>query len=89
MRQQTLTGERSKTLPLDGQTLAAFGAACVDDGTATTGFHAHEETVGAGAAGLGGLVSTFHEGAPWGFSPGFSPPPKCIVRNLWAGTVLE
>ncbi|MEY4562042.1 MAG: hypothetical protein RLZZ618_1319, partial [Pseudomonadota bacterium] len=46
---------------LDSQALAALGAACVDHGTATTGLHAHQETMGAGAAGLGSLVRTFHD----------------------------
>ncbi len=45
---------------LDGQTLAAFGAACVDHGATTTGLHANQETVGTGAADFGGLVSAFH-----------------------------
>jgi len=45
---------------LDGQALAALGAARGDDGAATAGLHAHEEAVGAGAAGLGGLVGTLH-----------------------------
>ena len=40
--------------------LAALGAAGVDHGTAPAGFHADEEAVGAGATGLGRLVSTFH-----------------------------
>ena len=46
---------------LDGQTLAALGAARVDDGAATAGLHADQEAVGTGAAHLGGLVSTFHD----------------------------
>jgi hypothetical protein len=45
---------------LDGQTLAAFGTACIDYSAATTGFHANQKTMGAGAASLGGLVSAFH-----------------------------
>ena len=45
---------------LDGQTLAAFGAAGIDDGTATTGFHANQKTMGTGAANFGRLVSAFH-----------------------------
>lgn len=49
---------------LDGQALAALGAACVDNGTAAAGLHADEETVGARAARLGGLVSTFHGAIP-------------------------
>jgi len=50
----------------DGQTLAAFGAARIDHGTAATGFHANEKTMSAGAANLGGLVSAFHFGNPKG-----------------------
>jgi len=44
----------------NGQTFAAFGAACIDHGTATAGFHAHQKPMGAGAACFGGLVSAFH-----------------------------
>ncbi|CAN6484314.1 unnamed protein product [Victoria cruziana] len=40
---------------LDGQTLAALGAARGDDGAAAAGLHAHQETMGAGATGLGSL----------------------------------
>jgi len=36
----------------DSEALAAFGAACVDDGTATTGFHANQKAVGTGTAGF-------------------------------------
>lgn len=43
---------------LDGQALATLGAASGDDGTAATRLHAHEEAVGTGAAGLGGLIGT-------------------------------
>jgi len=45
---------------LDSQTLAAFGAACVDHSAATAGFHANQKTVSAGAFDLGRLVSAFH-----------------------------
>jgi hypothetical protein len=45
---------------LDGQALAALGAARGDDGAAAARLHAHEEAVSAGAAGLGGLVGTLH-----------------------------
>jgi hypothetical protein len=45
----------------DSQTLAAFGAACVDHGTATTGLHANQEAVGTGATCFGGLVGAFHD----------------------------
>jgi hypothetical protein len=47
-------------LGLDRQTLAAFGATCVDHCTAATGLHANQKAMGAGSAGLGGLVSAFH-----------------------------
>ena len=47
---------------LDSQALAALGAASGDDGTAATRLHAHEEAVGAGAAGLGCLVGALHFG---------------------------
>jgi hypothetical protein len=50
---------RGRTI-LDGQTLATFGAASVDDCTATASLHADQEAMGTGTAGLGGLVSTFH-----------------------------
>lgn len=46
---------------LNSQTLAAFGAACVDHGAATFGFHTHEKAVRASAAGFGRLISTFHD----------------------------
>jgi hypothetical protein len=47
---------------LQAQTLATLGAATSNHGTAATGFHANQETMGAGAAGFGGLVSAFHDG---------------------------
>ena len=46
---------------LDSQTLAALGAASVDDGAATAGLHANQEAVGTCAAGLGWLVCAFHD----------------------------
>ena len=39
-------------LGLDRQTLAAFGAACIDHSAPTTGFHANQKAVGTGAAGF-------------------------------------
>ena len=45
---------------LDSQTLAAFGAACIDHSAATTGFHANQKAVGTGATCLGWLVGAFH-----------------------------
>jgi hypothetical protein len=44
----------------DSQTLAAFGAAGVDDRATTTGLHANQETMGTGAADFGRLVGAFH-----------------------------
>jgi hypothetical protein len=46
---------------LDSQTLAAFGAACVDHGTTTRRFHACQKAVGAGATNFRGLVCAFHD----------------------------
>jgi hypothetical protein len=46
---------------LDGQALAALGAARVDDGTAATRLHADQKAVGAGAAHFGRLVGAFHD----------------------------
>ena len=45
---------------LDGQAFTALGAARVDDGAATAGLHANQETVGTCAADFGRLVSAFH-----------------------------
>ena len=45
---------------LDSQTLAAFGATCIDHGAATTGLHANQKAVGTGATCLGWLVGAFH-----------------------------
>ena len=50
-----------RTARLDGQALAALGAACVDDGAAAAGLHADQEAVGACAAHFGGLVGAFHD----------------------------
>ena len=46
----------------DGQTLATLGAPGVDDRATAARFHADEKAVRARAAGLGGLVSAFHDG---------------------------
>jgi hypothetical protein len=48
-------------LTLDSQTLAALGATSIDDGAATTGLHADQKAMGAGATGFGGLISAFHD----------------------------
>ena len=45
----------------DGKTLAALGAAGLDDRTATAGLHAHQKAMRALTAGLRRLISTFHE----------------------------
>src|SRR5664279_2304233 len=45
----------------DGQTLATLGAPGVDDGAAAARLHADEKAVSSGAAGLGGLISAFHD----------------------------
>ena len=45
---------------LDSQTLAAFGAACIDHSATATGFHANQKAVGTGATCLGWLVGAFH-----------------------------
>ena len=52
--------DKPENQDLDGQTLAALGAASVQDGAASAGFHAHAETMGALATGNGRLVGTFH-----------------------------
>jgi hypothetical protein len=49
----------------DSQALAALGAASGDDGTATAGLHADQETVGARATDLRGLIGAFHFDCPW------------------------
>jgi hypothetical protein len=51
---------------LDGEALAALGAARVDDGTTATGLHADQKAVGTGAADFGSLVSAFHDDFPDG-----------------------
>src|SRR3569832_2279875 len=58
---------------LDGQALAALGAASVDDGAAATSLHANEKAVGAGAAHFGGLVGTLHDR--------YSGKPAIILEN--------
>jgi len=45
---------------LDGEALATLRTACVDHFAATSGLHAHAETVGTLATGNGRLESTFH-----------------------------
>jgi len=52
--------KQTRSWKLDSQALAAFGAACIDHGAATTGLHADQETVGTGAADFGRLVRAFH-----------------------------
>ena len=64
---------RRKQNGLDGQAFTAFGAACVDYSAAAACFHANQKTVGAGAAGFGGLVSAFHGFNLSKFSNGCTP----------------
>lgn len=45
----------------DSQAFAAFGAACSDDSTSTTRFHAGQETVRACALDFGRLICAFHD----------------------------
>jgi len=45
----------------DSQTLATLGAACGQNGAATTGLRTDEETMGTLAARGRGLVSTLHD----------------------------
>jgi hypothetical protein len=45
---------------LDGETLAAFRAACINHGTTTAGCHAGTKTVGASTVNNAGLVCSFH-----------------------------
>jgi hypothetical protein len=53
----------------DGQPLAAFGTAGIDDIAATAGFHSGTETVGAHTLDFAGLPSSFH-GVPACFCSG-------------------
>ena len=59
-RTQRALGLTAYSPALDGEALAALGAACVDDFTATSGLHANTEAMGALTARHGRLVSTFH-----------------------------
>ena len=49
---------------LDGETLAALGAARSDHSAPTLGLHADQEAVGAFTAHDGRLVSAFHDAVP-------------------------
>lgn len=51
---------RGPRSPLNGETLAALGAARIDNLAATHGLHPHAETMGAFAARNGRLIGTFH-----------------------------
>lgn len=44
----------------DGQPLPAFGAACVQNQPATTGFHAGTKAMGANTFDFAGLIRSFH-----------------------------
>lgn len=57
----------------DSQAFTAFGAARIDDSTATTGFHADQKAVGTGAADFRRLVSAFHDEVLFGLCQ-VSPP---------------
>jgi hypothetical protein len=59
---------------LDSQTLAAFGATCIDHSATATGFHANQKAVGTGATCLGWLVGAFHNSS-------FVPK---AMNQLWA-----
>jgi hypothetical protein len=52
--------EQTAEQSLDGQALAALGAACIDHGAAAACFHANQKAVGTGASCLGWLVGAFH-----------------------------
>jgi hypothetical protein len=54
-------GDNDDYRRLQAQTLAPFGAASSDDGTATTGLHANQETVSTGTTNFRGLISAFHD----------------------------
>lgn len=58
-------GVRPASARSDRQTLAAFSAPGVDNGTAATRLHADKKTVRAGAADLRGLVSALHREFLW------------------------
>lgn len=66
----------------DGQALAAFGAACVDDSAAATGFHANQESVGACTADFRRLVSAFHGQCP------SDKHPHCLGESLTLSQIL-
>ncbi|MDB6002451.1 MAG: hypothetical protein JWP52_4150 [Rhizobacter sp.] len=59
-RQGSAHGQREWDLDSETQTLATLRTARGDYRPAALGLHANEKTVGAGAADLGRLVSTFH-----------------------------
>src|SRR5690606_21100355 len=60
-RRRGITGARRPASSVR-QALATLGAAGVDDRADATRVHAHEETMGPGAADLGGLISAFRVG---------------------------
>jgi hypothetical protein len=59
-KRETKTTIFSAAKSLYSQTLAAFGAACINYSATTTGFHAYQKAMGTGAAGFRRLVSAFH-----------------------------
>jgi hypothetical protein len=59
-KRETKTTRFSAAKSLYSQTLAAFGAACINHSATATGFHAYQKAMGTGAAGFRRLVSAFH-----------------------------
>ena len=80
-------GRRLRGRASDGQALATLGAARVDHGTPATRLHAHEKSVGARAADLGGLIGTFHFGSFVVSRPRCVGPVTASARS--AGLALE
>jgi len=52
---------------LDAESLAAFGAAGIDDIAATGGFHSGAKAMGAGTLDFARLIRSFHRGFALGF----------------------
>jgi hypothetical protein len=74
---------------LNSQTLAAFGATCIDHGTAAAGLHANEETVGARAANFRRLVSAFHVKFLLGSVEPARRTQQALLRLLALNTIRE
>jgi mevalonate pyrophosphate decarboxylase len=56
----SLSSQANQGLGSSSQAFTAFGAACIDHSTATTGFHANQKAVCTRAASFRGLVGAFH-----------------------------